>query len=445
MNNTLPYSLEAEESLLGNIMIYRDSIRLAVDSDLTVNDFYLEKHQSIYNVMLSMYENNENIDSVSISSKLKDFGVFDKIGGLEYIMHLVNTTISATNTKEYINIIKNKSLARQVINVGEEISKDALNTNVSIDDMLSNVETKVTNVTRSKTNSEFITGDVLFEDTLKYVQKIHEMGTNITGIKTTYDAIDNRTTGFQSGDLIILAARPSMGKTALALNFAVNAAPITNGSIAIFSLEMPSDQIAMRMLAIKSGVEIQKIRTGKLNDESWSKLYEASQQLRKNNFFIDDTSGIRVTEMFAKCRKLARDNNLKLIIIDYIQLIQSSSKSESRQQEVADISRSLKAMARELKVPVIALSQLSRSAEKREDKRPMLSDLRESGSIEQDADLVMFLFREDYYKHEDDKNEREDVEVNLAKHRNGPTGQTKLRFVKTTNQFFNLSNLPEEY
>lgn len=444
-NKTMPYSIEAEESLLGNIMLYKEAMREAVDSGINPDDFYLEKHQSIYNIMSAMYDNRESIDTVSLSTKLKDFGIYEKVGGIDYLMQLANATISATNTKEYINIIKNKSLARKVIKVGEEISKDAFDSSVSVDEMLSNVEKKVTDVTRSKTDAEFRAGDELFDSTLKLVQKIQEAGSNITGVRTLYSDLDNRTAGFQKGDLVILAARPSMGKTALALNFSVNSASVNHGSIAIFSLEMPAEHVAMRILAAKSKVEIQKIRTGNLNDEEWSRLNEASQELRRQNFFIDDTPGIKVSDMYAKCRKLARDNGLYMVIVDYIQLIQATGKSESRQQEVSEISRRLKAMARELKVPVIALSQLSRNVEQRENKRPMLSDLRESGAIEQDADLVMFLYREDYYKREEEKNnEREDVELILAKHRNGPTGNLKLAFEKNINAFYGIKNNVEE-
>ena len=445
-NKTMPYSIEAEESLLGNIMLYKEAMRETVESGITAGDFYLEKHQSIYNIMSAMYDNRESIDTVSLSTKLKDFGVYDKVGGIDYLMQLANATISATNTKEYINIIRNKSLARKVIKVGEEISKDAFDSSVSVDEMLENVEKKVTDVTRSKTDAEFRNGDELFDTTLKQVQKIQEAGSNITGVRTLYNDLDNRTAGFQKGDLIILAARPSMGKTAMALNFAVNSAAVNHGSIAIFSLEMPAEHVAMRILAAKSKVEIQKIRTGNLNDEEWSRLNEASQELRRQNFFIDDTPGIKVSDMYAKARKLVRDNGLYMIIVDYIQLMQTTGKSESRQQEVSDISRKLKAMARELNVPVIALSQLSRNVEQRENKRPMLSDLRESGAIEQDADLVMFLYREDYYKREEERNnEREDVELILAKHRNGPTGNLKLAFEKNINAFYGIKNNLEEH
>ena len=444
-NRSMPYSIEAEESLLGNIMLYPDAMRQCVDAGVTADDFYLDKHRQIYNLMHSMYENKEKVDTVSLSSRLKDFGVYDKIGGLEYLMQLANATISANNTGEYISIIRNKSLARKVIKVGEEISNDAYDSSVSVDEMLENVERKVTEVTRSKTSADFKTGEEIFDATIKHIQAIQEAGTAITGVKTKFRDLDSKTAGFQKGDLIIVAARPSMGKTALALNLAMNSAEITPGAVAIFSLEMPAEQVATRILAANSGVEIQKLRTGQLNDEDWSKVNEATQRLKQMNFFIDDTPGIKVSEMYAKARKLAQDEGLYMIVVDYIQLIQATGKSDSRQQEVSEISRRLKAMARELNVPIIALSQLSRSVEARQDKRPMLSDLRESGALEQDADLVLFLYRDAYYnRDENDNSNREDVELLIAKHRNGPTGKVLLAFQKEINAFYGIANAGEE-
>ena len=444
-NRSMPYSIEAEESLLGNIMLYPDAMRQCVDAGVTADDFYLDKHRQIYNLMHSMYENKEKVDTVSLSSRLKDFGVYDKIGGLEYLMQLANATISANNTGEYISIIRNKSLARKVIKVGEEISNDAYDSSVSVDEMLENVERKVTEVTRSKTSADFKTGEEIFGATIKHIQAIQEAGTAITGVKTKFRDLDSKTAGFQKGDLIIVAARPSMGKTALALNLAMNSAEITPGAVAIFSLEMPAEQVATRILAANSGVEIQKLRTGQLNDEDWSKVNEATQRLKQMNFFIDDTPGIKVSEMYAKARKLAQDEGLYMIVVDYIQLIQATGKSDSRQQEVSEISRRLKAMARELNVPLIALSQLSRSVEARQDKRPMLSDLRESGALEQDADLVLFLYRDAYYnRDENDNSNREDVELLIAKHRNGPTGKVLLAFQKEINAFYGIANAGEE-
>ena len=444
-NKTIPYSLEAEESLLGNILIYPEAIRETIDAGIVPEDFYLDKHRTIFNIISSMYEDKQKIDIVSLSTKLKDFNQFDKIGGIDYLMQLSNSTISASNTKEYISIIRNKSLARQVIKVGEEIANDAYDASIGVDEMLDMVEKKVTDVTRSKTSNDFKSGEEVFEEVKKHIEVIQEAGTDITGVRTLYSDLDRMTAGFQKGDLIIVAARPSMGKTALALNVALNSASVTPGSIAIFSIEMPAEQVATRMLAARSKVDIQKLRTGNLNDEEWSRLNEATQQLKRQNFYIDDTPGIKVSEMYAKARKLAQDEGLYMIVVDYIQLIQATGKSESRQQEVSEISRKLKAMARELNVPVIAVSQLSRSVESRQDKRPMLSDLRESGALEQDADLVLFLYRDAYYNRDEHLNEeREDVELLIAKHRNGPTGNIKLAFEKDINAFYGIKNNLEE-
>jgi len=440
-NKSMPYSIEAEASLLGNIMLYPDAMRQTVDAGMTAEDFYLEKHRSIYNIMSSMYENKEKVDTVSLTAKLRDFGVYDRIGGLDYLMELVDSTISATNTAEYISIIRNKSLARKVIKVGEEISNDAYDSKVSVDEMLENVEKKVTEVTRSKLSTDFKRGEEVFDETINHIRAVQEAGSDITGVRTCYRDLDSKTAGFQKGDLIIVAARPSMGKTALALNFAIKSASVTPGAIAIFSIEMPAEQVAMRILAAKADVQIQKLRTGNLNDEDWSAINRASQQLKKQNFFIDDTPGIRVSEMYAKARKLAQDSGLYMIIVDYIQLIQATGKSDSRQQEVSEISRRLKALARELNVPVIAVSQLSRSVEARQDKRPMLSDLRESGALEQDADLVLFLYRDAYYNRDAvQESETEEVELQIAKHRNGPTGKVSLAFKRETNAFFSIKN-----
>ena len=437
----MPYSIEAEESLLGNILVYSEAMKEVSDAGVVSDDFYLDKHKRIFSIMSSMYENKEKVDTVSLSSKLKDFDYFEKVGGLDYLMKLTDATVSNVNTKEYIRIIKNKSLSRQIIKAGEEIAKDGYDGSQGIDEILETAEKKILDITRSRTDSDFKLGNVVFEEAVKKIQKIEASGSAITGVRTRFSALDNITAGFQKGDLILIAARPSMGKTALALNMAINSAMVSQGACALFSLEMPAEQLAMRMFSAKAKVEGQKIRKGQLNDEEWSRINEAAQELKHQKFFIDDTPGLKVSDMYAKCRKLKNDHGLYMVLVDYIQLIQATGKSESRQQEVSEISRRLKAMARELEVPVIALSQLSRSVESRQDKRPMLSDLRESGALEQDADLVMFIYREDYYKYEEERNDsREDVELIIAKHRNGPTGTIKLAFEKAYNAFYSISN-----
>lgn len=441
---TIPYSLEAEQSLLGNILVYKNTIRECIEADVISDDFYLDKHRRIYNICSSMFENRESIDIVSLADKLNDYNYLDAIGGINYLTSLSDATIDSTNTKEYIRIIKNKSLARRIIKAGEEIANDGYVGQASIDTVLENAEKKILDITRSRTDSEFKPGSEVFEAAVKKIEDIEKAGSAITGVKTRFSALDQMTAGLQRSDMIILAARPSMGKSALALNIALNSAMVSSGACAIFSLEMPCEQLANRMLSAKAKVDGQKIRKGQLNEAEWIKIKEAEQELKRQKIFFDDTPGIKISDMNAKCRKLKEDYGLYLVIIDYIQLIQSNTKAESRQQEVSDISRKIKAMARELDVPIIALSQLSRSVESRNDKRPMLSDLRESGAIEQDADIVMFIYREDYYKKDEERSEkREDVELIIAKHRNGPIGTVKLAFEKDINAFYSISNSEE--
>lgn len=445
-NKVIPYSLEAEESLLGNMLVYEETINDVIEAGIVSTDFYFEKHQKLFTFIVTMHENKQKVDYISLAEKLKDLKYYDNVGGLDYLLRLTKLTISASNASEYINIIKKKSISRQIIKAGEDIANEAYDGDTSTSDLINKAEAKISAINQNMLNKDF-KNSVIFDDALKKTRDMQISGTAINGVRTLFSDLDKRTAGFQKGDLIILAARPSMGKTAFALNVALNAASVTQGNIVIFSLEMPSEQLAFRMLAAKSGVPIQKIRTGSgITENEWSKLNEAKQILLNQNFLIDDTPGNKVNEMINKCRALADKGDLSLVIIDYIQLIQGTSRAESRQQEVSEISRRLKAMARELKVPVIALSQLSRAVESRQDKRPMLSDLRESGAIEQDADLVLFLYREEYYERNDLTEgaqapaEREDVELLIAKHRNGPTGKIRLAFEKGINAFYSIKN-----
>lgn len=435
----MPRSLEAEETLLGNIIQFDDAMRQCVEAGVLSDDFYFDKHRQIYRIMYNMYDKKMAIDSVSLTTALKDFGNLESVGGVEYIMYLIDATVSNANTKDYIRIIKDKSYARKLIHTAEMIMDESYQGQTAVTELLDDAENKILDITRSRSLSEFKKSAEVFDATLAKIQKIYNQGDTITGIRSLYSDLDSLTGGFQRGDLIILAARPSVGKTAFALNVALSAATIASGAVAIFSLEMPAEQLAIRMLGAKSHISLQKIKTGKLNNNDWSSINQSIAELRRQKFFIDDTPGVKISEMFAKCRTLKNDYGLSMIVVDYIQLIQGSARFESRQQEVSEISRRLKALARELDVPVIALSQLSRSVEKREDKRPMLSDLRESGSIEQDADLVMFLYRDDYYRKKDEEVKPiEEVELSLAKHRNGPTGLVKLLFEKDINAFYGM-------
>lgn len=441
-NKVMPYSIEAEESLLGNILVYKDALREAIEANVTSEDFYLDKHKKIYTVMSFMYEAKEKVDTVSLSSKLRDYNTFDSVGGLEYLLKLTDTTVTSANTKEYIKIIKSKSIARQIIKAGEQISNNAYDGKVSVDEMLDDAEKRILGITRNRLDNDILSSDVVFEQAIKKIKETQAAGNSITGVKSRYNDLDNLTAGFQKGDLILLAARPSVGKTAFALNIAINSASVSQGACAIFSLEMPSIQLGMRMLSAKAKVDGQSIRKGQLNEEQWGKINEASQELRHQKIFIDDTSGIKISDIYAKCRKLKQDHGLYLVIIDYIQLIQGNGRYESRQQEVSAISRSLKALAKDLDVPVIALSQLSRNLESRKkgEKRPQLSDLRESGSLEQDADVVMFIHRKDEYEDAANRPSRIDIELIVAKHRNGPTGSIPLGFEQNNNAFFSLIN-----
>ncbi len=437
-NKVMPYALEAEMTLLGNIIIFDEAMREAIEGGIVSDDFYLDKHRKIFSIMYTMYERGEQIDNVSLAQRLKDFDYYDRAGGMDYLLNLTNLVVSENNTKDYVRIIKNKSYARQIINVANTIMEESYDGSYDVGELLDRAENKILDITRSRSSNDFKKSAQVFDETLAKLQKIYTQKDEITGVKSLYNDLDRMTTGFQKGDLVILAARPSVGKTAFALNLAINAATYASGGVAVFSLEMPAEQLATRMLGARSHVSLQKLRTGKLSEDDWSKVSEAINELRRQSYYIDDTPGIKISDMFAKCRSLKNEVGLSLVIVDYIQLIQSNTRAESRQQEVSEISRRLKALARELEVPVIALSQLSRGVEQRQDKKPMLSDLRESGAIEQDADLVMFLYREDYYekKELDEQDNTVEVELILAKHRNGPTGTVKLIFEKDINAFY---------
>lgn len=446
----VPSSIEAEESLLGNIISFPLSLQETIESDVSKDDFYLDKHQHIFSIISTMYDRQEKVDVVSVCTRLKDFNLLDKVGGIEYLLKLTNGVVGAANTKEYIRIIKQKSIYRQIIKVAGEIQEDVFDPKKELNTVLENVEDKVLNITRHNTSEGLKDGKVIFDDAIKKIEEIEAAGGGITGVRSGYSDLDNVTAGFQKSDFIVIAARPSVGKTALGLNMALNAAATSPGAVAFFSCEMAAEQIAMRMLSSRSQVNSNKFRMGRLTEEDWSKVNEAKQVLKNQKFFIDDSNGLKVSDMLAKCRKLKSEHGLSIVFIDYIQLIESASKGENRQQEVSEISRRLKQMARELEVPVVALSQLSRSPEKRDkkSKRPSLSDIRESGAIEQDADLVLLLYREGYYNQEDQQpivtnSGVEDIEVNIAKHRNGPTKTIVLQFDKNCNRFFSVSKTQE--
>ena len=447
MSRILPNNIEAEQALLGSMLVYPNSIRIVIETGLESRDFYVDAHRTIYQSFVKLNEQGKAVDATMITSYLMDTGQIGQIGGPEYILKLADTATTSANMKHYVELIQSKATLRNLIESAHQIIENTYDGQAEMDILMEEAERTILNVTRSRKVSEFRNSPDVIKAVLERIEQMSKSKSRITGMKTGYQDLDNTTSGFQRGDLIILAARPSMGKTALALNIGMGIAKNMSLPAAIFSLEMPAEQLMMRMLSAESRVDGYNLRTGFLKEEEKNKLNEAAFRLRQSQIFIDDSPTIRVAEIFSKCRKLQAEHGLGVIIIDYIQLISSFDKSENRQQQVSEISRNLKALARELNVPVIALSQLSRAAEQREGKRPMLSDLRESGAIEQDADLVLLLYRDSYYDRfkgeekleqqapvADDDNE--EVELNIAKHRNGATKVVKLAFSRKVNKFY---------
>ncbi|MFV0381117.1 MAG: replicative DNA helicase [Breznakia sp.] len=450
MARALPHNVEAEQSILGALLIYPSVSKTVFEQALDESDFFMEHHRHIFASMMQLIEAGKPIDATTIVAKLQDSEQLALVGGAEYILALSDSAVTSANVNYYIEIVKDKADARRLIMISEAIAETGFDTNNSLEELLDDAESKILSITRNRRVTDFRSSRDIATSVMNEIDELQKSKEGITGIKTGYAEMDRMTNGLQRGDLIILAARPSVGKTAFALNLALRSAlhnrKTSNGAIAVFSLEMPSEQLMKRILSAQSKVEGNKLRNGKLQNDETNRLYEAVNKIKDLKLFVDDTSSIRIGEVFSKCRKLASDQNgLDLVIVDYLQLIQGSGKrsNDNRQQEVSDISRSLKIMARDLNCPVIALSQLSRSVEQRAgDKRPMLSDLRESGSIEQDADIVLFLYREDYHnKSEEARSENAEkevvpVEVLMEKHRNGATGSFTLQFEKKINAFY---------
>lgn len=443
MARELPHSIEAEQSILGAMMVYPSVVRQAIDQDLHAEEFYVEAHQRIYRCMMDLADNGQSVDITTLITRLNDTEQLTLAGGADYVIKLSDSAVSSTNGVAYIDIIKERYHLRRLIETAEQIAEEGFDTGSSLDDVLDHAEKEILEVTRSRRASEFQSSKEVVSRVIKELVALRESDNHITGVRTGYQALDRMTNGFQRGDLIILAARPAMGKTALALNLGMYTALRNPGAVAFFSLEMPADSLMKRLLSAKSQVEGNKLRGGNISDEELNRLNEAGNELGAAKIFIDDSASIKVSQIFSKCRKLMSEHGLSLIVIDYLQLISGSGRGngDNRQQEVSEISRNLKILAKEMNCPVIALSQLSRSVEQRNDKQPMLSDLRESGAIEQDADIVMFLYREDYYKKPSEQEERADVnevvDLNLAKHRNGSVGHISLVFNKSISAFYN--------
>ncbi|MCH5265778.1 MAG: replicative DNA helicase [Lachnospiraceae bacterium] len=435
----MPNSPEAEQSVIGSMLLDQEAIILAADK-LKEDDFYNPRYRVLFSAIVSLYQEGRPADLVTLTEKLRENNVAEEIGSVEFISSLISAVPTSANVRYYAEIVQEKSLLREMIRTTEDIAGRCYKDSSDLNELMEDTERSIFQLVQSRTSSEDFTpiNEVALE-TLESIQSAAMNTGSVTGISTGFRDLDYRTAGLQPSDLILIAARPSMGKTAFALNIAEYVAMINHVPTAIFSLEMSKIQLAKRLISMNSKVDSQHIRTGNLEDDEWGKITESSIILGESSLVIDDTPGITIQELRTKCRKLKVERGLGLIIIDYLQLMSGggSSRNISRQQEISDISRSLKALAREVECPVIALSQLSREVEKREDKRPILSDLRESGAIEQDADVVMFLYRDEYYT-KDASTQKGVTEVIIGKQRNGPTCTVKLKWLAQYTKFANL-------
>ena len=441
----MPFSLEAEQSVLGSAFLSKYALQKICD-ELTSDDFYLESHVKVFDVLNELNEEGKPVDITIVTDKLEKNKTLASVGNIEYLLEIINSVPSASNVDYYINIVHEKALLRRLINVSNDIASESYLESGNVNDILDGAEAKILNVVKKRKSSEFHKiQDVVFK-AQENLEKLCNQKGEITGLATGFYEIDKLTAGLHENELIIIAARPAMGKTAFALNIATNVAKTTDKAVALFNLEMNAEQLVMRMLSSVSQVDGKKIRTGRLDNSDWSKLSEGISRLADTNIYIDDTPGITIGDIRSKCRRLAASKEgLALVVIDYLQLISGSTKyAGNRQQEISEVSRGLKTMALELGVPVIALAQLSRAVEGRDDKRPLMSDLRESGSIKQDADIVSFLYRDDYYNKEARMEGNISIsEFIVAKHRNGPTATIELIFKKNTSTFANYSKEEE--
>ena len=436
-----PQNIEAEQAVLGAMLIDKEAIAKATEV-LLADDFYREAHRVIFSAMLELYNKNEAVDMVTVTEILKRDNKLEDIGGIAYITSLANVVLTAANVKYHAEIVAEKSVLRQLVRVSTEIAAMGYEANEDVGTLLDTAESRILEISNRKKKNDFTAINDILMDSVQSIESLLQNKGGLTGLPSGFADLDKLTSGLHPSDFIILAARPSMGKTALALNIVQNVAlrahKVIGGeprSVAFFSLEMSKEQLVNRMLCAEAGIDSQRLRVGEMRDEDWTHLWDACDTMSRAKIYIDDTAGITAMDMRSRARRLKAEHGLDLIVVDYLQLMQGSGKrnnSGDRQQEVSEISRSLKALARELDVPVLALSQLSRSVESRQVKRPMLSDLRESGSLEQDADIVAFLYREDYYNPE---TENKHTELIIAKHRNGPVDTVNLFFQKQFTKF----------
>ncbi len=435
LKRVLPHSIEAEQSVIGAMIMDREAIVVASEI-VTEDDFYSKQCGILFEAMIELNDEGKPVDLVTLQDKLKEKDIPAEMSSLEYIRDLITAVPTSANIKYYANIVAEKATLRRLIKLNEEIANTCYVGKESLEVILEDTEKRVFNLVQRRNTGEFVPIRQIVMNAMDQIEKASRNKGSVTGIATGFIDLDYRTAGMQPSDLVLIAARPSMGKTAFVLNIAQHVAFKLNQTVAVFSLEMSKEQLVNRLFSLESRVDAQKLRTGSLSDGDWEKLIETAGVIGKSNLIIDDTPGISIAELRSKCRKYKLEHGLKMIIIDYLQLMSGSGKGDSRQQEISDISRSLKALARELSVPVLALSQLSRAVEQRPDHRPMLSDLRESGAIEQDADVVMFIYRDDYYNKDTEK--KGIAEIIVAKQRNGPIGTIDLVWLPEYTKFANM-------
>ena len=435
MKRILPHSTEAEQSVIGSMIMSRDAI-IEASEIITGADFYQQQYGIVFEAMIELNDEGKAVDLVTLQERLKEKDLPPEISSMEFVRDLLSAVPTSANVKYYAEIVAEKSMLRKLIKTTEEISNACYLGKEKTQDILETTEEKIFDLVQNRGSQEFVPIRQVVLNAIEKMEKASRNQGSVTGIPTGFIDLDYKTSGFQPSDLILVAARPSMGKTAFVLNIAQYMAFRNDVTAAIFSLEMSKEQLVNRLLALESKVDSQNIRTGNLEDEEWAKLIEGANIIGNSHLIIDDKPGISISELRSKCRKYKMEHNLGIIFIDYLQLMTGSGRSESRQQEISEISRSLKALARELNVPVVALSQLSRAVEQRPDHRPMLSDLRESGAIEQDADVVMFIYRDDYYNK--DSENKNIAEIIIAKQRNGPIGTVNLVWMPNYTKFVNM-------
>lgn len=438
---SMPHNIEAEQSVIGSMLVDKTSIAEAMEV-LKTEDFYKDAHKVIFNAILDLNQKDVAVDIITLTENLKSNDKLDAAGGITYISELSGSVVSTANIQSYIKIVKDKSVLRKLIRSSTKVIEESYNSQDDVLGVIDLAEKQIFDISNNTNTSDFEPMSTVLERGFIEIERLFNNKGQTTGVPSGFRELDAKTSGFQKGDMVLIAARPSMGKTTFALNIAENAALREGKSVAIFSLEMSKEQLAYKLLCSEAHVDMLKLRTGNLDDKDWENIAKASGPLGGAKIYIDDTAGISVMEMRSKCRRLKIEHGIDIIMVDYLQLMSGSKGSESRQQEVSEISRSIKALAKEMQCPVVALSQLSRAPEARTDHRPMLSDLRESGSIEQDADVVMFLYRDEYYNKEtEEKNVGECI---IAKQRNGPTGTVKLAWLGQFSKFGNLDVIHQQ-